>query len=61
MAATVAMSMSIAVIVFMKESGADEVKREANASYYEYQLGFLDVLEGDEPLDRLQKDTQTQS
>jgi hypothetical protein len=60
-AVIMAMSVSIAVIMLMKKGGADKIEREANASYYEYQLGVLDVLEVDEPLDGLQKDAQAQS
>lgn len=56
-----AMSMSIAVIMLVEEGGADEVECEANASHYKYQLWVLNMLEGDEALDGLQQDAQTQS
>jgi hypothetical protein len=56
---TVVMSISIAMIVLMKEGGADDIERETDTSYDEHKLWIVDMLKRDEAFYRLKRNTQT--
>lgn len=55
------MSVSVVVVMFVKEECADDVEKETNTTYNEDQLGVLHWLDCYKALDRLEPDAKSES
>ena len=61
MVVAVTVTVAISMVVLVEECSTDEIQGQTDAAYYQNQLRVLHMLEGDETLDRLQRDAQPQS